>query len=195
MCFINYLIKHILYSFFMSSFEIEKLIKIVNKYDETKLNDFIKILKSKYNNDLINFILYDKYNYFDLDNKKKECEKRKKQNEFRRMIIKRDNKCIVSGAGVKVCEACHIKPFCDSNIIEKYSLHNGILLDSSIHKLFDSDYLVSINPETKRFEVSHKIIDKKEYENIVKYHNKITTINLNNYDYLKEHYNEFLKRR
>jgi predicted restriction endonuclease len=46
-----------------------------------------------------------------------------------------------------MCEACHIKPFYLSNNDEKYDIYNGLLMDASFHKLFDT-YIISIDPLT-----------------------------------------------
>ena len=74
---------------------------------------------------------------------------RRYQYAFRKNIIKRDKKCLITNAPPIVCEAAHIvelknhKEFPD---IDFYDPFNGILLRSDIHKLFDLNYWY-INPE------------------------------------------------
>lgn len=93
------------------------------------------------------------------------------QNTFRKRIIERDKKCIVSGANKSICEACHIIPYCDSDDAHIYDINNGLLLRSDIHKLFD-DHLVTINHDTCEFIVSSEILNESEYECVNIYHKK-----------------------
>lgn len=93
------------------------------------------------------------------------------QNTFRKLIIERDKKCIVSGANKSICEACHIIPYCDSDDIHIYDVNNGILLNRNIHKLFD-EHLVTINPDTCEFIVTPEILNESDYDCINVYHKK-----------------------
>lgn len=93
------------------------------------------------------------------------------QNTFRKRIIERDKKCIVSGANKSICEACHIIPYCDSDDSHIYDVNNGLLLNRNIHKLFD-EHLVTIDPDTCEFIVTPEILNEPEYECISMYHKK-----------------------
>jgi ParB family transcriptional regulator, chromosome partitioning protein len=113
------------------------------------------------------------------------------QKEYRQNIIKRYKKCIISGMFEDVCEAAHIKPFCEADKESCFNINNGILLNRVLHKLFDS-YDISINPDTLNIEIKKC----KNYEFIKMYENKHIEI-LNKYPetiiFLKEHYTEFKK--
>ena len=76
------------------------------------------------------------------------------QNRYRKAIIKRFDKCIISDYDNEVCEAAHIKPFSESNNLESedFDIDNGLLLNCILHKLFDKHYW-SINPITLCFEI------------------------------------------
>mgnify|MGYP006076571515 FL=1 len=111
------------------------------------------------------------------------------QKEYRKEIIKRYKKCIISGMFEDVCEAAHIKPFCEADKETCFDINNGILLNRVLHKLFDS-YDISINPITLNIEIKKC----KNYEFIKMYENKHIEI-LTKYPetiiFLKEHYTEF----
>ncbi len=69
-----------------------------------------------------------------------ETKKRKYQHIFRKIINKRDQKCMLCNLTVpQVLEAAHIKAYVDcQNNIERYDEHNGILLCRNHHKMFDA---------------------------------------------------------
>ena len=71
------------------------------------------------------------------------------QNIYRKAIIQRFNKCIISDYDNEICEASHIIPFSES---KNFDINNGILLNNILHKLFDKHYW-SINPITLCFEI------------------------------------------
>jgi hypothetical protein len=125
------------------------------------------------------------------EDKKEQKIKRVYQKEFRKEIIKKYGKCVVSCAHNERCEASHIVPFAEDKI-NKYNIDNGILLRADLHKLFDK-YLVSINPTTNTF-----IINKNYLENdpsLIKYNNiKINNrFNTNTLRFLRQHYDLFIK--
>lgn len=134
----------------------------------------------------LNILLKTKYKNIKQVSNKLKCERKPK---FRKEIVKRDRKCIISGAGKLSCEAAHIKPFNNCNEEEKYDIDNGILLESGIHKLFDK-YLWSIN--NNRVIVSKKILQDRSYDFINKYHNKKLNLNEKQIENLKAHYRIFL---
>ena len=110
------------------------------------------------------------------------------QNEYRKAIIQRFNKCIISDYDSEVCEAAHIVPFSES---ENFEIDNGLLLNCVLHNLFDK-YYWSINPDTFCIEIfkpdtSNIYSILKEYDNkyieILKEYPKIK-------EYLKNHYDK-----
>jgi hypothetical protein len=115
-----------------------------------------------------------------------EKEHRPNQHNFRNNILQLyDNKCIISKY-TKPLEAAHILEYCkykDDNI------YNGLLLTSSLHKLFD-EYRWIINPKTKRVELNGEdsIDEIKLYEN--KYIDNLSNDTLL---YLETRYKEFIK--
>ena len=135
----------------------------------------------------VKLVMYDKYQFIADD--LREITEREEQDNFRKDIISRYSKCIITGNGELVCEACHIKPYkiCKEN--EKYDINNGLLLDANHHKLFDK-HLISINPETFQLEISHSL-DKDAYHEIWKNNKKQLNIFPLSKIYLKSHYSIF----
>jgi len=67
---------------------------------------------------------------------------RKGQGLFKSRITYVENSCRVTGAkGQKHLIACHIKPWAESDNIEKLDGYNGLLLSPHIHLLFDKGLL------------------------------------------------------
>lgn len=70
------------------------------------------------------------------------------QSQFRNDILKSDfNTCVFTGINAsKLLIASHIKPWENSNNIERRDLHNGLLLTPTFDKLFDK-FLITFNEE------------------------------------------------
>tara|TARA_B100001057_G_C22264617_1_gene724556 strand:+ start:169 stop:504 length:336 start_codon:yes stop_codon:yes gene_type:complete len=66
---------------------------------------------------------------------------RTKQKSYRNSLINKFNVCPISNIHHKLCEAAHIYPYhkCNSSN-DQFSIDNGILLASHIHKAFDKNY-------------------------------------------------------
>lgn len=79
---------------------------------------------------------------------------RRYQGAFRKALLaQRPNCCAITGTSeVSVLEAAHLIPYAEK-FADRDKPENGLLLRSDIHKLFDA-HLISINPDTKRVEVS-----------------------------------------
>ena len=77
-------------------------------------------------------------------NKTRKIRNPQLQGIFRKQIIMRYYKCIISNMCKSVCEAAHIIPFSETL---SFDVDNGILLNNILHKLFD-EYYWSINPQT-----------------------------------------------
>ena len=105
-----------------------------------------------------------------------------KQHKFREAIIERDKKCIITGNGELMCQAAHIKPYCLCEDNEKFDPNNGILLDSSYHKLFDNN-LIKIDKNTSKLSVSNDLC-KDKYNTVWQYNNKILDIKEGSKKYL-----------
>lgn len=98
-------------------------------------------------NEEIKFQIIDKKVY-------REIMSRRGQFAFRQKLLsKYNNKCAISGCEtIEVLEAAHIIPHSES---PSYDIGNGIILRADIHTLFDL-YLLSINPDTEKVEVSNR---------------------------------------
>ena len=87
-------------------------------------------------------------------------EQRLDQDTFRKELIKKYNRCIISNSIDIECEACHIIPYA---ICKNFDVDNGLLLSSDLHKTFDK-YCWSINPNTLKIEINKNINDKLNHE-------------------------------
>jgi hypothetical protein len=128
--------------------------------------------------------LYDNYKIY--NNKQERIE----QEQFRRDLINKYGKCIITGTTCKTeLEAAHIISFKEgSNKLGINTIDNGLLLKSNIHKTFD-DNLWCINPNTLLIEVKEnmdvgEIINYKGQK--VNIDNKKLIANLN------KRYNDFI---
>ena len=118
------------------------------------------------------------------------------QDKFRKELIKRDQFCILSGLCHEVCEAAHlvnkecIKPSCKSIM---FNPHNGILLNSNLHKEFDMNFW-TIDMNAGSWDIIKKDIDfekTKNYKCDIKLHpigqKKLdTNMKLEIFTYLKD---------
>lgn len=116
---------------------------------------------------------------------------RSQQNKFRNAIIARDKRCIITGIGYEICEACHIIPFSSGNENQKFDPDNGILLECGLHKLFDM-FWMSINPSTSTVHFNKQILEDPDYKQLCVYENKYVTLTDRTKIYLKNHYNHFI---
>ena len=118
---------------------------------------------------------------------------RKNQDEFRKCLLAfYNNECIITGNNVsEILQACHILPysFCQDNCKDKeFDINNGIILESSMHILFDKFYF-SINPVTQCIELGNKIKNQySQYDGM-----KIKSLNDETLQNMKHHYYVFEK--
>lgn len=137
-----------------------------------------------YNKDIVDFLMYDLYGYIgdDFHNSHNLTMQKNRigQQEYRNALIERYKKCMITGDNIKMCEACHIVPY---SICKNYQVDNGLLLTSSLHKLFD-DYQMTINANTHRVMISNV----SEHTNYEKY-NGMLVVGISNKtsDYLSKH--------
>ena len=154
---------------------------ILKKLDELNVSNdnisdiFIELLNI-YERPILNFIFYDKYKYIHLDTAENKI--RRQQYLFRKQLIDRYKKCIITGTSVSLCDAAHIIPYCDSDNDAKYDVNNGLLLVTDLHKMFDNGNL-KINPITLKIELSDYALYNDDYKRYHKYHNMSLNITLN----------------
>ncbi len=116
--------------------------------------------------------LYSNYKIF------KNKQERVEQEKFRRDLINKYRKCIITGSTcLTELEAAHIVNFRDGKSSDGINnIDNGLLLKSNIHKTFD-DNLWTINPKTLIIEVKENV-DVGEIKNYAG--QKINISGLNN---------------
>ena len=161
-----------------------------NIYNYIKNNNGVSVdtLVSIFPDATINDI---KYNI--LLNKSLTCEQnvRVGQEKFRKDLIKKYNNCVISKVVPDRCQACHIIPYSESNLNNKFDVDNGLLLRTDLHILFDK-YLLSINPDNFTVCVNQNYMLKdtkmKKYDGL-KINNNISVNTINN---LRIHYNIFV---
>ena len=142
----------------------------------------------------IQFIMYDKFLY--KIEKNEISDKRLEQEDFRNKIIELDKQCIITGDDVEICQACHIIPLCDS---KSYDINNGILLNYSLHKMFDEykfgfQFIKNIDNKYDLYRIilSENIKTKSSYNNYKIYDNKEIKIRKGCRKNLKQKYNDFI---
>lgn len=73
--------------------------------------------------------------------------KRIGQSKFRKNLLKRDGKCVLTGIRLEsVLIASHIKGWSDSDDSERLDTDNGLLMSATYDRLFDA-YLISFNDD------------------------------------------------
>ena len=121
-----------------------------------------------------------------------ELQKKFKNN----LAIEQEHKCVICGLKTeKLLIGSHIKPSADCNVHEKADTQNGLLLCANHDKLFDR-YLISFNPKNGKIVINEKQI-KDEFPFLKIDANYALPRNLltdKRKQYLKIHYQEFLKR-
>jgi hypothetical protein len=166
-----------------NNLDLDKLYKLLIDEFINKIPNYLYI---------INFIMYDRFKYYPYNNSNLDilslAIERRGQNEFRINIINRDKVCLISGLDADDCDACHIIPY---NECKNYNINNGILLNKTLHNMFD-EYKFSIN--NNKVVLNNKILNKDNYSDYHKYHNKIINIPKECIDNLNKHYNEFIKK-
>ena len=116
--------------------------------------------------------------------------KRTRQNTFRKDLIERYSKCVITGHHIDMTSACHIKPYCQCSNDELYDVDNGIILDSGLHNLFDKN-VISINPLTCEVEVNDSHRDHLEqYAG-----KKVEGLNEKTLKFLEFHYKIFIQNK
>jgi len=158
----------------------------INKYSTHKL--LFLLQENNFDEDEVKLTLFKKFNIPFNKMNITFAEIRTKQNEYRKALINRFQKCVISGLLPEECEAAHIVPYKDEL---EYDIDNGLLLSANLHKLFDK-YIWSIHPETQKIVInwnSDKELSIWDYKG--KY---ISNLSENNLKYIKKHHKEFIKK-
>ena len=99
-------------------------LKLLEYFNDNKLETIYSII----------LVMVEKYNYNPLKNNnniEKLVKERIGQAKFREEIIKRDKQCLITGDNYKICEACHIIPYCES---KSFDIENGIVIKQDFGK-------------------------------------------------------------
>ena len=92
--------------------------------------------------------IIDDINDSDIESTEKEqvTKARKGQGEFRKNVIKKENKCRLTGVIKKdLLIASHIKPWKVSSNLERLDGNNGLLLSPHVDKLFDKGWITFLD--------------------------------------------------
>jgi hypothetical protein len=174
-----------------------------NKIDEYEIfiNIYINYLKHNYvtreqckNSLFLIFDVYfsktiDIYIINDMLKKTNDILYRGEQQKFRKDLINKFSKCIITGNDIVECEAVHIIDLYDEKL--NYNINNGLILTSSLHASFDK-LIWCINPETFNIEINNKYENKNLLINNYKHLNFKHLFNDQMIINLKKKYNKFI---
>ena len=174
------------------------MLTLENVYDIMKkmnISEIEKYIKENNNEDIyhemILFVAYDLYGYEFDDDKMSEKLKRSKQHIFKKRLLEKYKKCIITGEEDEaVLEACHITQYSKCDDLDKYDINNGLLMTANMHSSFDKYHFTIDQYGTIIKSNKTKV---KELQNM---NNKKINIKLNSAikKHLKIHNNEFFKR-
>ena len=155
------------------------------------LTDIINYLLKDHTIEDIEIILQVEFNIELEDDSKKESKDSRQDEEFKKAVKTRyNNKCIITGHNVVICDVAHIIEFSKCKTLnEKYDINNGLLLSTEMHRLFNI-YYFSINPDTLMIEID-KTKDGINNVGLLDYDNKKLDIDNNSIKYLRHHYIHF----
>lgn len=113
---------------------------------------------------------------------------REGQQDFRKQVLNNYySSCCISGSKIsEIIEAAHISPYAGHH---SNRLDNSLCLRVDIHRLFDK-FLLSINPESKKVQISEKIKNDPAYNQLDGKRMASGKV-LASKDFLKQHYIEF----
>jgi len=165
----------------------EELDKIDNLHENEQLINKYKSLSETYDKAIVDFYMYDKYNYmYDEDTMNKQIN-RNGQITFKKQLIERYGCCIISRNTEETCDAAHIIPFSRLKTDDKYNINNGLLLRTDLHRYFDKK-IFKIDPLTLIVNFDKDWLDKNQNYN--EYNNIKININSNSIKYLIEFYKD-----
>lgn len=125
----------------IKSIAIKTLYKCVPNYKNLEISNILSLDYSSLNDNLINY-------------SNNLGDDKKRLHWYRKIVLDRDGKCLICcEENTNILNACHIKPYCDSNQQEANDPNNGITLCCNHHKLFDNgmftfnnDWTISLSP-------------------------------------------------
>jgi hypothetical protein len=150
---------------------------IIDNFDDIYFNDIKHILKVEFN--------------IEIDENDIEIKTKRNDNKYKKDIKKIfNNKCVITGYDIARCEIAHIEAFHTCSYNEKYDKYNGLILDSSLHKLYDI-YEFTIEPKTFKIIVRNR---ENDILRIDKYNDIILNLKQENNIFLEYHYLKFLEK-
>ncbi len=155
------------------------IIKIIKHLDNKELDKIYNELIIKYNKHDVDFILYNEKKY--IYEEKKEINDRRYQDKFRKELIKKYGKCIITGKNAEICEAAHIIPYSEH---VNYDINNGLLLCRELHTLYDRNKFI-IDPEKQIIIFNDEILNDESYNEYNKYNNTKINLNKKTLNYIK----------
>ena len=154
-------------------------------YNNESVEKRYKLLIETYDKSIIDYYMYDKYNYLYCEDNINNKINRNGQITFKKLLIERYKCCIISKNTENTCDAAHIIPYSKLDTNNKYNIDNGLLIRTDLHRYFDNKIL-KINPQTLIISFDSEWLNKnKNYE---EYNNIKVDINENSIKYLIEFY-------
>ena len=141
-------------------------------------------LMGKYSIEALDFVFYDLFSY---EPTHPNQTNPRDDMRFKRAVSGYYNAtCPISGTDMP-CDICHIYPYANSSAIEKYDPHNGIVMRTDLHRLFDAKQL-KINPVTMCVEMSHDIMGNAKRAEYHRYNGLRVQVNPRSVKYLERVY-------
>ncbi len=156
-------------------------------YNNESVEKRYKLLIETYDKSIIDYYLYDKYNYLYSEDNINNKINRNGQITFKKLLIERYKCCIISKNTENTCDAAHIIPYSKLDTNNKYNVDNGLLIRTDLHRYFDNKIL-KINPQTLIISFDSEWLNKNR--NYEEYNNIKVDINENSIKYLIEFYKE-----
>jgi hypothetical protein len=180
--------------------DIKKEIKSIDINNIVELKNLYNILIKDNDKDYLDYLFYSLKKYEHTDEFIQETEEtiqetteeriKRKDTQFRKAVIEKYKRCIITNKPLKYCQVAHIYPYALSDETEKYDPENALLLCSDFHIGFDHTYTdFIINPNLKCIELSESILSDLTMSEYHKYHNKKIELSDKNIYYLKKKYN------
>ncbi len=141
----------------------------IEKNKSMNKNELYQYLTDIFPKQNVDFVMFDLFQYIHKNTENK--EKRKDQYSFKKDLIDRYKRCIITRASENVCEACHIIPYSKCEDKDKYNVNNGLLFRADFHKLFDNGHL-KIDPITLQMNFSNEIMNDEFMQEYKKYDGK-----------------------
>ena len=170
------------------------IIKYIDNNNDININILYDELINNVNKDILDFILYDKFNYEHIEEVNETIEEKIKRYDsvFKKSVKEKYKKCMITGKPLYMCQVAHIYPFSESDIIEKYDINNGLLLSIDLHLLFDNFKFI-IDPDTHIVSFTDDVLNDDSMSYYITFHNTKIDLNNKNIYYLKKKYENIIK--